>query len=248
MLAWLNMGNIPPHLRAVTFKVAARGGERAKGRRPGNFSGVGGNFLLFWEGKIPRILAAVLINVRVLLHIWRLSPSIQTVDTPKVKAVTPQATGTTSIYLRGQAQLPVGGRLPGLWAASLLILGGLPRCLQAVDPRSLGRSAYLLWGSLPPKALGALLPERQRLYPPSVRGSYPLSLGQSAYLKRSTFLKIFEAYIICFNFNNISRYKVKNCKIYCLLLLVRKEIYLSVLLFRRFFSFILEKRNLFYYY
>jgi hypothetical protein len=103
MLAWLNMGNIPPHLRAVTFKVAARGGVRAKGRRPGNFSGVGGNFLLFWEGKIPRILAAVLINVRVLLHIWRLSPSIQTVDTPKVKAVTPQATGTTSIYLRGQA-------------------------------------------------------------------------------------------------------------------------------------------------
>ena len=27
MLAWLNMGIIPPHLRVVTYKVATRGGE-----------------------------------------------------------------------------------------------------------------------------------------------------------------------------------------------------------------------------
>jgi hypothetical protein len=31
MLAWLNMGIIPPHLRVVTSKVAAKGGEHEQG-------------------------------------------------------------------------------------------------------------------------------------------------------------------------------------------------------------------------
>jgi hypothetical protein len=64
MLAWLNMGIIPPHLRVVTYQVAARGGGgeqnlqawSGKKARPaalrffGNFPNVFGGQSRNWGG------------------------------------------------------------------------------------------------------------------------------------------------------------------------------------------------------
>lgn len=60
MLAWLNMGNIPPHLRAVIFKVAARGGDSKRPATEALLLGPGYKRRKFCQtgGQIPRVLAA----------------------------------------------------------------------------------------------------------------------------------------------------------------------------------------------
>jgi len=69
------MGNIPPHLRAVIFKVAARGGESKKAPRrlccggqaqevPGELGAKSLGFGQLLAVSPPIILAAVLMNGR----------------------------------------------------------------------------------------------------------------------------------------------------------------------------------------
>ena len=142
MLAWLNMGIIPPHLKVVTYKVAVRGGRC---------------------GCILFCLAGCLIKNR-----WAAGLGIFGEIFPEFWAVEldfggcrPWFLGRSSLLLGGPL-LILGGQLSKLWSVSKFLgrsthqaLGGLSDFLGALTHQALGGLSDFL-GALTHQVLGGL--------------------------------------------------------------------------------------------